>query len=58
MKKRDPKFERKMPVNFYGKVVDQAGQPVRELMSDSSGQSRRLERLKSLHRLTLRGCSR
>ena len=28
MKKRDPKFEWKMPVNFYGKVVDQASQPV------------------------------
>jgi hypothetical protein len=28
MKKRDPKFEWKMPVNFYGKVIDQANQPV------------------------------
>ncbi len=28
MKKLDPKFEWKMPVNFYGKVVDQADQPV------------------------------
>ena len=28
MKKRDPKFEWRMPVNFYGKVVDQASQPV------------------------------
>ena len=28
MKERDPKFEWKMPVNFYGKVVDQASQPV------------------------------
>jgi hypothetical protein len=28
IKKRDPKFEWKMPVNFYGKVIDQASQPV------------------------------
>ena len=28
MKKLDPKFEWKMPVNFYGKIVDQAAQPV------------------------------
>jgi hypothetical protein len=28
MKKRDPKFEWKMPINFYGKVLDQANQPV------------------------------
>jgi hypothetical protein len=25
---RDPKFEWKMPINFYGKVVDQSNQPV------------------------------
>jgi hypothetical protein len=28
MKKLDPKFEWKMPVNFYGKIIDQAAQPV------------------------------
>jgi hypothetical protein len=28
MRRRDAKFEWKMPINFYGKVIDQAGQPV------------------------------
>ena len=28
MERRDPKFEWKMPINFYGKVIDEAGQPV------------------------------
>ena len=28
MQRRDPKFEWKMPINFYGKVIDEAGQPV------------------------------
>jgi hypothetical protein len=28
MKKLDPKFEWKMPLNFYGKVIDEAGQAV------------------------------
>ena len=28
MQKRDPKFEWKMPLSFYGKVLDQADQPV------------------------------
>jgi len=28
MEKRDSKFEWKMPINFYGKVIDQTGQPV------------------------------
>ncbi len=25
---RDPKFEWKMPINFYGKIIDQSNQPV------------------------------
>ena len=29
MKERDPKFEWKMALNFYGKVIDQADQPVK-----------------------------
>lgn len=28
MRKEDPEFEWKMPINFYGKVVDQDGRPV------------------------------
>jgi hypothetical protein len=30
MEKLDPKFEWKMPIRFYGKVIDQNGQPVPE----------------------------
>jgi hypothetical protein len=29
MEKLDPKFEWKMPIRFYGKVIDQDGEPVR-----------------------------
>ncbi|MEJ0089789.1 MAG: hypothetical protein WDM80_08610 [Limisphaerales bacterium] len=34
MDKADPQFQWKMPIEFYGKVVDQFGEPVPEAMAE------------------------
>jgi hypothetical protein len=48
MERRDPKFEWKMPIKFYGKVVDQDGQPIsgvriRYGWNDISGSNERFD---------------